>query len=153
VAVMAEEPLAKDIQDNSFLVEEAYNQEPGIVQHIFNLPNFFTGHAYGITPSFTQEWPVFGQTHQFSYTTPYTFTNNVNGLAEIRLNYRLQALMEDERLPTFAPRLTLVLPTGNEEKGFSNGRVGYETARSLVIARAFTSTPACRSFRASAVAI
>src|SRR5881296_24041 len=24
------------IMDNSFLVEEAYNQEPGVVQHIFN---------------------------------------------------------------------------------------------------------------------
>jgi hypothetical protein len=127
MAAMAEEPLAKGIQDNSFLVEEAYNQEPGVVQHIFNLPSFFTGHAHEITPSFTQEWPVFSQTHQFSYTIPYTFTNNANGLADMRLNYRLQALMEGERVPAFAPRLTLVLPTGNEQKGFGTGRVGYET--------------------------
>jgi len=28
------EPLAKGIQDNSFLIEEVYNQEPGVVQHI-----------------------------------------------------------------------------------------------------------------------
>ena len=27
---------AEGIQDNSFLIEEAYNQEPGVVQHIFN---------------------------------------------------------------------------------------------------------------------
>src|SRR4026207_2041614 len=124
---LASEPLAKGIQDNSFLIEEAYNQEPGVVQHIFNLPSYFTGNAYEITPSFTQEWPVFSQTHQFSYTIPYTFTNSANGLADIRLNYRLQALMESERVPAFAPRLTLVLPTGNKQKGFSNGRVGYET--------------------------
>ncbi|PYL47387.1 MAG: hypothetical protein DMF40_08585 [Verrucomicrobia bacterium] len=45
----------------------------------------------------------------------------------MRLNYRLQALMEGERVPAFAPRLTLVLPTGNKQKGFSNGRIGYET--------------------------
>jgi len=127
VEAMAEEPLAKGIQDNSFLVEEAYNQEPGVVQHIFNLPSFFTGHAHEITPSFTQEWPVFSQTHQFSYTIPYTFTNNENGLADMRLNYRLQALMEGERVPAFAPRLTLILPTGNKQKGFGTGRVGYET--------------------------
>ena len=127
VEAMAEEPLAKGIQDNSFLVEEAYNQEPGVVQHIFNLPSFFTGHAYEITPSFTQEWPVFSQTHQFSYTIPYMFMNNANGPADIRLNYRLQALMESECVPAFAPRLTLVLPTGNKQKGFGNGRVGYET--------------------------
>ena len=35
VAAMAEEPLAKGIQDSSFLIEEAYNQESGVVQHIF----------------------------------------------------------------------------------------------------------------------
>jgi hypothetical protein len=102
VAAMAGEPLAKGVQDNSFLIEEAYNQEPGIVQHIFNLPSFFTGNAHEVMPSFTQEWPVFSQTHQFSYT----FTNNANGLADIRLNYRLQALMEGERVPAFAPRLS-----------------------------------------------
>ena len=45
----------------------------------------------------------------------------------MRLNYRLQALMEGERVPAFAPRLTLVLPTGNKQKGFGTGRVGYET--------------------------
>ena len=28
---------AKGIQDNSFLIEEAYNQESGVVQHILNL--------------------------------------------------------------------------------------------------------------------
>jgi len=128
VAAIAEEPLAEGIQDNSFLIEEAYNQEPGVVQHIFNLPSFFTGYAYEIAPSFTQEWPVFSQTHQLSYTVPFAFTNNnANGLPDIRLNYRLQALMEGEGLPAFAPRLTLVLPTGNKHKGFGNGRVGYET--------------------------
>ncbi|PYL47388.1 MAG: hypothetical protein DMF40_08590 [Verrucomicrobia bacterium] len=42
VAAMAEKPLAKGIQDSSFLIEEAYNQEPGVVQHIFNLPSFFS---------------------------------------------------------------------------------------------------------------
>ena len=127
VTAVAGEPLAKGIQDNSFLIEEAYNQEPGVVQHIFNLPNYFTGYAYEITPSFTQEWPVFSQTHQLSYAIPHTFMNNPNGPADIRLNYRLQALMEGECVPAFAPRLTLVLPTGNKQKGFGNGRVGYET--------------------------
>jgi hypothetical protein len=37
-ALIASEPLAKGIQDNSFFIEEAYNQELGVVQHIFNLP-------------------------------------------------------------------------------------------------------------------
>jgi hypothetical protein len=40
--LIASEPLAKGIQDNSFFIKEAYNQEPGVVQHIFNLPIDFT---------------------------------------------------------------------------------------------------------------
>src|SRR4029453_11309832 len=96
VTAIASEPLAKGIQDNSFFVEEAYNQEPGVVQHILNVPINFTNGSAETTPSFTQEWPVFSQTHQFSYTIPYVFTEDDNGLADMRLNYRLQALMEDQ---------------------------------------------------------
>src|SRR5881396_203046 len=83
------EPLAKGIQDNSFLVEEAYNQEPGIIQHIINVPAFFASGSNEISFSFTQEWPIFTQTHQFSYTIPYTFIERENGFEDIRLNYRL----------------------------------------------------------------
>ena len=75
---------------------------------------------------FTQEWPVFSQTHQFSYTIPYTFTESENGFEDIRLNYRLQALMEGERTPAFAPRFSLVTPTGDASKGFGHDRLGYE---------------------------
>ena len=75
-ALIASEPLAKGIQDNSFFIEEAYNQEPGVVQHIFNLAIDFTNGSREIAPSFTQEWPVFSQTHQFSYTIPYLFTED-----------------------------------------------------------------------------
>jgi len=128
-SVIAAEPLAKGIQDNSFFVEEAYNQEPGVVQHIFNLPILFTGHEKNISPIFTQEWPVFTQTHQFSYTIPYTFMENggsENGLADIRLNYRFQALFETERTPAFAPRFSFVTPTGDAGKGFGHDRLGYE---------------------------
>jgi hypothetical protein len=118
--------LAKGIQDNSFFIEEAYNQEPGVVQHILNVPINFTNGAREIAPSFTQEWPVFTQTHQFSYTIPYVFTEANNGIADMRLNYRLQAFMEDEYTPAFAPRFSLVLPIGDEHEGFGTGVVGYE---------------------------
>jgi hypothetical protein len=127
VTAIASEPLAKGIQDNSFFIEEAYNQEPGVVQHILNVPiNFFNG-SREITPSFTQEWPVFSQTHQVSYTIPYAFTENDNGMEDMRLNYRLQALTEDKYTPAFAPRLSLVLPTGDPDKDLGVGSVGYET--------------------------
>jgi hypothetical protein len=124
---IASQPLAKGIQDNSFFVEEAYNQEAGVVQHILNVPINFINGSREITPSFTQEWPVFTQMHQFSYTIPYAFTEEDNGMEDMRLNYRLQALTEDERTPAFAPRFSLVLPTGNRDKGLGVGSVGYET--------------------------
>jgi hypothetical protein len=124
---IASELLAKGIQDNSFFVEEAYNQEPGVVQHILNVPINFINGSREITPSFTQEWPVFSQTHQFSYTIPYAFTEEDNGMEDMRLNYRLQALTEDEWTPAFAARLSLVLPTGDRDKGLGTGVVGYET--------------------------
>jgi hypothetical protein len=120
------DPPAKGIQDNSFFVEEAYNQEPGIVQHIINVPAFFASGNNEVSFIFTQEWPVFSQTHQFSYTIPYTFAESDNGFEDIRLNYRLQALMEGERTPAFAPRFSLVTPTGDVSKGFGHERLGYE---------------------------
>src|ERR1041384_8289545 len=58
------------IEDNSFLIEEAYNQEPVVVQHIFNAICVNNPKNRGWTFSFTQEWPVFGQEHQPSYTIP-----------------------------------------------------------------------------------
>ena len=33
------------IEDNSFLIEEAYNQEPGVVQHIFTAAYTISGLA------------------------------------------------------------------------------------------------------------
>jgi hypothetical protein len=126
VTPLSAEPLAKGIQDNSFFVEEAYNQEPGIVQQIINLPAFFALGSNEISFSFTQEWPIFSQTHQFSYTIPYTFTEDENGFEDIRLNYRLQALMEGERTPAFAPRFSLVTPAGEASKGFGHDRLGCE---------------------------
>jgi hypothetical protein len=123
---LSSDPPAKGIQDNSFFVEEAYNQEPGIVQHIINVPAFFMSGDKEVSFIFTQEWPIFSQTHQFSYTIPYTFAESENGLEDIRLNYRLQALMEGERTPAFAPRFSLVTPTGDASKGFGHNRLGYE---------------------------
>src|SRR6476660_8917897 len=58
------------IEDNSFLIEEAYNQEPGVVQHIFQSVYSSGPRQRGWAFAFTQEWPIGGQDHQFSYTVP-----------------------------------------------------------------------------------
>jgi len=88
------------IADNSFLLEEAYNQERGIVQHINTLLRARDSWSY----SFTQEWPLGGQRHQGSYTVPIGDA----GLGDVALNYRHQVL--DRASVAFAPRLSMILP-------------------------------------------
>ena len=113
------------IMDNSFLVEEAYNQEAGVVQHIWTAlyqVNRMRGPDEKTWEfGFTQEWPMGSQTHQFSYTTPYSFMESdgekINGPGDMLLNYRYQAYFNEQTLTAFAPRLSLVLPTGDETFG------------------------------------
>ncbi len=42
------------------------------------------------------------------------------------LNYRYQVLTETETRPAFAPRFSLILPTGDADEGFGNDTVGYQ---------------------------
>ncbi len=118
------------ISDNSFLIEEAYNQEPGVVQHIFNAVYTRDPSRHGWTFSFTQEWPVLAQEHQLSYTIPFSHIWDSgelqSGIGDILLNYRYQALEEAERQPAFAPRFSLIVPTGDRKRGTGNGVVGYQ---------------------------
>lgn len=112
------------VEDNSFLVEEAYNQENRVVQHIFNFLSYPKPEKE-LSGSFTQEWPVFGQTSQFSYTIPLVGTSNANGLGDIMLNYRYQLTWNDDYITT-APRISLILPTGNKDKGYGYGKAGFQ---------------------------
>ncbi len=118
------------ISDNSFLIEEAYNQEPGVIQHIFNAVYTHDPSRHGWTFSFTQEWPVPAQEHQLSYTIPSSHIWDSgelqSGVGDILLNYRYQALEESERQPAFAPRFSLILPTGDRKRGTGDGVVGYQ---------------------------
>src|SRR5262245_35729829 len=63
----------KHIRDNAFLVEEAYNQEKGVVQHIFNWVNLWDrtneSRTRDFLATYTMELPLGSQTHQFSFTT------------------------------------------------------------------------------------
>jgi hypothetical protein len=122
------------IMDNSFFIEEAYNQEEGIVQHIFNgvygRERFERGGRKTFDASFTQEWPVFSQTHQFSYTVPYSFIwdngREADGVDDVLLNYRYQVYLDTNSLTGFSPRMSLVLPTGARRGEFGNGTLGYQ---------------------------
>lgn len=126
VALFAAAPsIAQPLADNSFLIEEAYNQEAGIVQHISLWSRALTGEelwAYG----FTQEWPAPSQKHQLGFTASF-LESPIDGDAEIGdllVNYRYQWIA-NERLAA-APRLSLVLPTGDPERGTGSGTAGLQ---------------------------
>src|SRR2546427_8983993 len=109
------------IADNSFLMEEAYNQEPGVVQHIsvFQLFRGADSWAY----SFTQEWPLFGRTHQLSFTLPIERIHDASAIAtclgDVAVNYRFQ-LAAAERVAG-APARSLLLPTGRAKADLGAG--------------------------------
>jgi hypothetical protein len=121
VVAAAEEPAP--IADNSFLIEEAYNQEAGVVQHISTFMYVKKTDTWAF--SFTEEWPFHDETHQLSYTIPLLDVPGANaGLGDVALNYRYQAVATSQ--VAFSPRLSLLTPTGDYKKGRGAGTVGYQ---------------------------
>ena len=108
------------IQDNSFLVEEAYNQNFGVVQHISSFTRFWDSKDWIYT--FTQEWPVPGDArHQLSYTLSAlhagAFPGSGAGISDVFLNYRYQLVGSGDTRVAFSPRLSLIFPTGDSTLG------------------------------------
>jgi len=130
-AVVAAGPLAAQepeeagaIADNSFLIEEAYNQESGVVQHISTFSRPDGGGAWAYT--FTQEWPLRGMKRQLSYTVPvFQEDGSGTGLGDVALNFRYQLVGDASNGLHVAPRATLLLPTGNERRGRGAGGLGF----------------------------
>ena len=112
------------IEDNSFLVEEAYNQEYGVVQHIQTFTRFWNSKDWVYT--FTQEWPVNpAPKHQLSYTiTGLGSSGSGGGLGDTGLNYRYQ-VFRTEHL-AFAPRVSFLAPTGDSRLGRGSGGAGVQ---------------------------
>jgi hypothetical protein len=114
----SDEPF--QIVDNSFLVEEAFNQEPQIFQNILGLTR--QGHDWVMT--FTQEWPAPGMRHQLSYTLGINSAGQSTEFGDVLLNYRLQVLEEGPGRPAFAPRVSAIVPSGDRSVGA--GRTGLQ---------------------------
>ena len=118
------------IQDNSFLVEEAYNQEEAVVQHISSFTRLWGSKDW--TYTFTQEWPLPGRPrHQLSYTAVTTsagaFPGSGAGFGDSLFNYRYQLIGNGDTRVAFAPRLSLVAPTGDSRFGRGFGGFGIQT--------------------------
>ena len=112
-----------EITDNSFLVEEAFNQEAGVFQNILTWTRGRNGTWNG---GFTQEWPAPGMAHQFSYSVPFSSTGEAAGIGDVLLNYRYQLREETGGGPAISPRLSLIVPTGREADGLGSGTAGLD---------------------------
>lgn len=111
-----------EITDNSLLVEEAFNQEPGVFQNIFG----FVHNGSSWDAAFTQEWPLGTMTHQFSYTVPFASLAGQRGVGDIQIHYRYQAITEGAGRAAFSPRFTVILPSGSTDKNLGSGAVGWQ---------------------------
>jgi len=120
-------PEPAPIQDNSFLIEEAYNQERGVVQHLSTFVHSTKGSDW--IYAFTQEWPFRSQAHQLSYTVPVGRSDEGSsrgtGLGDIALNYRYQIGGGEQRF-AIAPRVSVLLPTGASRRAMGSGGTGVQ---------------------------
>ena len=117
------------IQDNSFLIEEAYNQEDGVIQHINSFLRLTQSHDWAFSE--TDEWPLRSLKHQLSITLVAahadSFPESGAGWGDTSLNYRYQLLGNGDAKFALAPRLSLLVPTGQSAVGRGTGGLGLQT--------------------------
>jgi len=114
---------SKGIQDNSFLIEEAYNQDRGVVQHISEFQRLRYG---GWIFTFTQEWPAPSIKHQLSVTLPVASVVGQTGLGDIAVNYRYQLVGDGDARVAMAPRLSVLFPSGDVRNQLGVGGVSLQ---------------------------
>ena len=115
-------------EDNSFLLEEAFNQPMGVLQNISNF-SFNNVGSKNFAYSFTQEIPLTNETHQLSYTLSYNIQKpdnrniKTNGFGDVYISYRPQIFGKNDWI-MLIPRITLILPTGKAFDGMGDGGWG-----------------------------
>ena len=110
------------IRDNSFLIEEAYNQDRNVVQHIGTLA---LGRDGGWVFNFTDEWPLDGPRDQASVGATVLNADGSTQFGVLAFNYRRQAVGGVDAAFVVAPRLSaLVVFAGSD--GQPNGGVALQ---------------------------
>jgi hypothetical protein len=122
------------IEDNSFLVDEAFNQEKGVMQYT---SNFYWSdmNSNCMAYTFTHEIPVFSNHHQVSYTLQYNFsqpfgTSRNSGPGDMTIGYTYLATGKDDWLMT-VPQINFIIPTGDPARGLGNGGFGGKLSLAL----------------------
>lgn len=128
----AGEPIA----DNSFLIEEAYNQERNVVQHI---GTYTDNRGGGWALTFTDEWPAGGVLNQMSVGLSLVGDESLGGrtFTTLILNYRRQLLGSAEGSWIVSPRVSLLGDVGSS--GGAPFSVQVNVPASVVLTKAFVS--------------
>jgi hypothetical protein len=116
-----EEERIRNLEGNSFLVEEAYNMEEGRVAHTATWARDRRSGAW--MGSVAQDWALGSEDHQLGFAVGFGNQGLAAGVGDVTFNYRYQ-LIEDERAVTVAPRLSLLLPAGDPRRGLGAGGAG-----------------------------
>lgn len=122
------------LEDNSMLIDEAFNQEAGIIQHISNM----VASDKMLNYSYTQEIPLVSHKHQLSFTFSYAWLKkpvqairsagipvSTSGFGDILLSYH-PLIAGKHSWALVVPRITIIFPTGNVPSGFGNGGWGSQ---------------------------
>jgi hypothetical protein len=112
------------LEDNSFFIEEAYNQEPGVLQHIFK-GAFFENDDLAL--SFSEEIPIVSEKHQIAFEIAYLLLSRPerNGIGDLAVQYRYQ-LFGKEDWAAAAPAFSVVMLSDLEEGDEGNTFIGYQ---------------------------
>lgn len=116
---------AQRIEDNSFLIEEAYNQKKDEYQYTLYFESLEQNANRG---NVGIEFPLGDdQTHQLSFNLAFekfAKPSTVSGAGDLNMGYRYQVW--DNEFVAFAPRASLLLPTGDYKKGLGAGAAGAQ---------------------------
>lgn len=132
------------LEDNSMLIDEAFNQEAGIIQHISNMVVSNKALNY----SYTQEIPLVGHKHQLSFAFSYVWLKKAghltkpmgipvltNGFGDILLSYH-PLIAGKHKWALVVPRITIIVPTGNAPSGLGNG--GWGSQLNVAVTKRFS---------------
>jgi hypothetical protein len=126
-AVKTEDEELEDrlLQSNGLLVETAYHQERGEVQHTIN---FSRSSRDGWASVVSQEWPLFSEKHQLSFSLPADLLvkrgDGNRGVGDLTVEYSYFLIGNNKSRITVSPGGGFSLPTGSVAKGFGAGGPG-----------------------------
>lgn len=113
------------LQSNALLVETAYHQDEGELQHSFS---FARGNRGNWSFNFTEEIPLGGEKHQLSFSLPAQMVRDgadgIRGFGDTKFEYSYFLYGSNSSRITIAPGFGLTIPTGNSRKELGAGASG-----------------------------